>query len=129
MAELIIYYRATGNYGMCGRAYSPRFLYMWPGAKISVMGGEQAAGVLATVQRDNTERSGNEWSEEEETRFKRPILDKYERESSAYFSTARLWDDGVINPIDSRNVLGRALEVAIRSGCEPNKTKFGVFRM
>ncbi len=102
---------------------------MWPGAKISVMGGEQAAGVLATVQRENIERSGNEWSQEEEANFKRPILDKYERESSAYFSTARLWDDGVIDPSDSRHVLGQALEVAIRSGCEPNETKFGVFRM
>lgn len=119
----------AGNYGMCGRAYSPRFLYMWPGAKISVMGGEQAAGVLATVQRDNIERSGNEWSQDEESTFKRPILDKYERESSAYFSTARLWDDGIIDPTDSRQVLGQALEVAIRSGCEPNATKFGVFRM
>ena len=118
-----------GNYGMCGRAYSPRFLFMWPGAKISVMGGEQAAGVLATVQRDNMERNGKNWSEEEEVEFKRPILDKYERESSAYFSTARLWDDGIIDPVDTRKVLGQSLEVAIRSGCEPNQTKFGVFRM
>ncbi len=114
---------------MCGRAYSPRFLYMWPGAKISVMGGEQAAGVLATVQRDNIERSGKEWSQDQEADFKRPILEKYNRESSAYFSTARLWDDGVIDPSESRKVLGQALEVAIRSGCEPNQTKFGVFRM
>ncbi len=114
---------------MCGRAYSPRFLFMWPGAKISVMGGEQAAGVLATVQRDNLERNGSSWSEEEEAAFKRPILDKYERESSSYFSTARLWDDGIIDPVDTRGVLGRSLEVAIRSGCEPNETKFGVFRM
>jgi len=114
---------------MCGRAYSPRFLFMWPGAKISVMGGEQAAGVLATVQRDNLERNGNNWSEDEEAMFKEPILNKYERESSSYFSTARLWDDGIINPVDTRSVLGRSLEVAIRSGCEPNATKFGVFRM
>mmetsp|Transcript_13193 Transcript_13193/g.20004 ORF Transcript_13193/g.20004 Transcript_13193/m.20004 type:complete len:643 (-) Transcript_13193:409-2337(-) len=119
----------AGNYGMCGRAYSPRFLFMWPGAKISVMGGEQAAGVLATVQRDNLERNGNNWSEDEEAMFKEPILNKYERESSSYFSTARLWDDGIINPVDTRSVLGRSLEVAIRSGCEPNATKFGVFRM
>ena len=114
---------------MCGRAYSPRFLFMWPGAKISVMGGEQAAGVLATVQRDNMERNERKWSEEEETEFKRPILAKYERESSAYFSTARLWDDGIIDPVDTRKILGQSLEVAIRSGCEPNQTKFGVFRM
>lgn len=119
----------AGNYGMCGRAYSPRFLFMWPGAKISVMGGSQAASVLATVQRDNLERNGSSWSEEEENTFKRPILDKYEKESSAYFSTARLWDDGIIDPVDTRNILGRSLEVAIRSGCEPNETKFGIFRM
>lgn len=119
----------AGNYGMCGRAYSPRFLFMWPGANISVMGGEQAAGVLATVQRDNMDRNGKHWSEEEEEEFKQPILEKYERESSAYFSTARLWDDGIIDPVDTRKVLGQSLEVAIRSGCEPNQTKFGVFRM
>jgi len=119
----------AGNYGMCGRAYSPRFLYMWPNAKISVMGGEQAAGVLATVQRDNIEKRGNQWSNEEENEFKRPILEKYERESSAYFSTARLWDDGIIDPADTRRVLGMSIDISIRSGCEPNETKFGVFRM
>lgn len=119
----------AGNYGMCGRAYGPRFLFMWPGAKISVMGGEQAANVLSTVQRDNIERKGGTWSEDEEKEFKQPILDKYEKESSAYFSTARLWDDGIIDPVDTRTVLGCSLAIACRSGCEPNQTKFGVFRM
>jgi 3-methylcrotonyl-CoA carboxylase beta subunit len=119
----------AGNYGMCGRAYSPRFLYMWPNAKISVMGGEQAASVLSTIQRDNIERMGKTWSEEQEDAFKKPILDKYEAESSAYYSTARLWDDGIIDPADTRNVLGMSLEISMRSGCEPNETKFGVFRM
>lgn len=119
----------AGNYGMCGRAYSPRFLYMWPGAKISVMGGEQAASVLSTVQRDNIEAKGKTWSAEEEAEFKRPILEKYERESSAYYSTSSLWDDGIIDPTDTRMVLGCSLAVARREGCEPNATKFGVFRM
>jgi len=119
----------AGNYGMCGRAYSPRFLYMWPNSKISVMGGEQASSVLATIQRDNIEKMGNTWTEEQEQEFKRPILEKYNTESSAYFSTARLWDDGIIDPADTRNVLGMSLEIAMRSGCEPNETKFGVFRM
>ncbi len=94
----------AGNYGMCGRAFSPRFLYMWPNARISVMGGEQAANVLAQVQRDNLERAGKEWSQEDEDAFKKPILDKYEHESSAYFSTARIWDDGIIDPKDTRKV-------------------------
>uniref|UniRef100_A0A7S2MVG7 methylcrotonoyl-CoA carboxylase n=1 Tax=Helicotheca tamesis TaxID=374047 RepID=A0A7S2MVG7_9STRA len=119
----------AGNYGMCGRAYSPRFMYMWPNARIGVMGGEQAAGVLSTVQRDNIEARGGAWTQEEEEDFKRPILDKYERESSAYYSTARLWDDGVIDPADTRMVLGCSLAVASRVGCTPNETKFGVFRM
>jgi len=119
----------AGNYGMCGRAYSPRFLYMWPGAKIGVMGGEQAANVLSTVQRDNIEAKGKTWSDEEEAEFKRPILEKYERESSAYYSTSRLWDDGIIDPADTRMVLGCSLAVARREGCDPNATKFGVFRM
>ncbi|GFH47684.1 methylcrotonoyl-CoA carboxylase beta chain, mitochondrial [Chaetoceros tenuissimus] len=119
----------AGNYGMCGRAYSPRFLYMWPNAKISVMGGEQASSVLSTIQRDNLERMGETWTEEQEQEFKKPILEKYSHESSAYFSSARLWDDGIINPADSRRVLGMSLEVAMRSGCEPNETQFGVFRM
>ena len=119
----------AGNYGMCGRAYSPRFLYMWPGAKIGVMGGEQAANVLSTIQRDNIEAKGRTWSAEEEAEFQRPILEKYERESSAYYSTSRLWDDGIIDPADTRTVLGFSLAVARREGCEPNATKFGLFRM
>ncbi|KAH9099069.1 hypothetical protein LEN26_016353 [Aphanomyces euteiches] len=117
----------AGNYGMCGRAFSPRFLYMWPNAKISVMGGEQAAGVLATVQRDNLERAGKTWSAEEEAAFKQPTLDKYEVESSAYYSTARLWDDGIIDPKDTRKVLGLSFSAALNE--TPNPTKFGVFRM
>jgi 3-methylcrotonyl-CoA carboxylase beta subunit len=119
----------AGNYGMCGRAYGPRFLYMWPNAKIGVMGGEQAANVLATVQRDNIEARGGTWSADEEATFKQPILDKYEHESSAYYSTSRLWDDGIIDPADTRAVLGYSLAVVRRTGCEPNETKFGVFRM
>ena len=119
----------AGNYGMGGRAYGPRFLYMWPGARIGVMGGEQAAGVLATVQRNGIESRGGSWSQEEEAKFRRPILEKYDRESSAYFSTARLWDDAIIDPADTRVVLGCSLAVARRVGCEPNETKPGVFRM
>lgn len=119
----------AGNYGMCGRAYSPRFLYMWAGSRIGVMGGEQAASVLSTLQRDNMALRGKEWSEKDEVEFKRPILEKYDRESSAYFSTARLWDDGVIAPADTRKVLGMSIDIAKRNGCEPNATKFGVFRM
>ncbi|KAI2509446.1 Carboxyl transferase domain [Fragilaria crotonensis] len=114
---------------MCGRAYSPRFLYMWPGAKIGVMGGEQAASVLSTIQRDSMEARGEEWSAEDEAAFQRPILKKYDEENSAYFSTSRLWDDGIIDPADTRMVLGCSLAVARRVGCEPNETKFGVFRM
>ncbi|CAI5714846.1 unnamed protein product [Peronospora destructor] len=117
----------AGNYGMCGRAFSPRFLYMWPNARISVMGGEQAASVLAQVQRDNYERRSETWSGEEEAAFKQPILDKYEVESSAYYSTARLWDDGIIDPKDTRKVLGLSLSAALNE--KPQETKFGVFRM
>lgn len=117
----------AGNYGMCGRAFSPRFLYMWPNARISVMGGEQAAGVLAQVQRDNLERAGKQWTAEEEAAFKQPTLDKYEHESSAYFSTARLWDDGIIDPKDTRKVLGLSLSAALNEHAQ--ETKFGVFRM
>jgi len=120
----------AGNYGMAGRAYNPRFLYMWPGAKIGVMGGEQAASVLSTIQRDKVESDdGGEWSSEEEELFKRPILEKYEEESSAYYSTSRLWDDGIIDPADTRMVLGCSLAVTKRVGCDPNETKYGVFRM
>lgn len=119
----------AGNYGMCGRAYNPRFLYMWPNSKIAVMGGEQAANVLSTIQRDNIEGRGESWSIDDENQFKQPILDKYEYESSAYFSTSNLWDDGIIDPADTRMVLGCSLAVASRVGCEPNQTKFGIFRM
>jgi 3-methylcrotonyl-CoA carboxylase beta subunit len=119
----------AGNYGMCGRAFGPRFLYMWPNSRISVMGGSQAANVLSTVQRDNIEARGETWSEEEEAAFQKPILEKYEHESSAYYSTSNLWDDGIIDPADTRMVLGCSLAAARRVGCEPNTTKFGVFRM
>lgn len=117
----------AGNYGMCGRAYSPNFLYMWPNAKISVMGGEQAANVLATVRRDQLEKKGQEWPVEEEAKFKQPILDKYEQESSAFYSTARIWDDGIIDPKDTRTVLGLSFASAMKNA--PKETKFGVFRM
>mmetsp|Transcript_25386 Transcript_25386/g.42531 ORF Transcript_25386/g.42531 Transcript_25386/m.42531 type:complete len:312 (-) Transcript_25386:372-1307(-) len=118
----------AGNYGMCGRAYSPNFLYLWPNAKTSVMGGEQAANVLATVQRDNIEGRGDAWSAEEEAAFKQPILDKYERESHAFYSTARLWDDGIIDPADTRRVLGLSFALSQKNAPFPS-TKFGVFRM
>merc|ERR1712099_18500 len=95
----------AGNYGMCGRAYGPRFMYMWPNSRISVMGGEQAASVLATVTRDGMEARGKEWSEEDEEKFKDPIRAKYEKEGSPYYATARLWDDGIIRPEDTRDVL------------------------
>jgi len=117
----------AGNYGMCGRAYSPRFLWMWPNARISVMGGEQAASVLATVQRDIKERKGQQWSTEAETKFKEPIIAQYEKEGHPYFSTARIWDDGVINPADTRDVLGLAISASLNAPIE--KTNFGVFRM
>jgi len=117
----------AGNYGMCGRAYSPRFLWMWPNARISVMGGEQAASVLATVNRDKMERSGKEWSTEDEEKFKQPIRDKYEKEGHPYYSSARLWDDGVIAPQDTRDVLGLALSASLN--CPIDRTQFGVFRM
>jgi 3-methylcrotonyl-CoA carboxylase beta subunit len=117
----------AGNYGMCGRAYSPRFMYMWPNAKISVMGGEQAANVLATVAKDNLALKGKSWSEEEEESFKAPIRNQYEVQGSAYYSSARLWDDGVIDPSQSREVLGLSLSAALNATVED--TKFGVFRM
>jgi 3-methylcrotonyl-CoA carboxylase beta subunit len=94
----------AGNYGMCGRAYSPNYLFLWPNARIGVMGGEQAANVLATVQRDKLESEGKIWSLEDEEKFKKPILDKYEVESHAYYSSARLWDDGIIQPSETRKV-------------------------
>ncbi|MCI4644264.1 MAG: methylcrotonoyl-CoA carboxylase [Hyphomonadaceae bacterium] len=117
----------AGNYGMCGRAYSPRFLFMWPNARISVMGGEQAASVLATVKREGMERRGEDWSAREEENFKRPIREGYEREGSPYFSTARMWDDGIIAPRDTRRVLGLALSAALNAPL--GERGFGVFRM
>ncbi|KAJ0976005.1 hypothetical protein J5N97_017970 [Dioscorea zingiberensis] len=117
----------AGNYGMCGRAYSPNFLFMWPTAKISVMGGNQAAGVLAQIERSNKKRQGIEWSSEEEEEFKGRVVEAYEKEASPYYSTARLWDDGIIDPADTRKVLGFCLSAAIKN--TPEDTKFGVFRM
>ena len=117
----------AGNYGMCGRAYGPRFLFTWPNARISVMGGEQAASVLATVKRDGMEARGESWSQEEEADFKKPILEKYELEGHPYYATARLWDDGIIQPKDTRMVLGLALSASLNAPIE--ETRFGVFRM
>jgi 3-methylcrotonyl-CoA carboxylase beta subunit len=117
----------AGNYGMCGRAYSPRFLFSWPNSRISVMGGEQAASVLATVRRDNIEIDGKSWSAEEEEAFKAPIRSKYEEEGSPYYATARLWDDGVILPSETRRVLGLAFSATLNAPVP--ETKFGVFRM
>lgn len=117
----------AGNYGMCGRAYGPRFLYMWPNARISVMGGEQAAGVLAQVSRQIREREGKQWTDEEDQALREPIIKKFEAESSPYYSSARLWDDGVIDPVDSRTVLGLSLSAALNAPIP--EVKFGVFRM
>ncbi|WP_375576440.1 carboxyl transferase domain-containing protein [Paracidovorax oryzae] len=117
----------AGNYGMCGRAYSPRFLWMWPNARISVMGGEQAASVLATVRRDGIEAKGGAWSMEEEEAFKAPIRRQYEEQGHPYYATARLWDDGVIDPADTRRVLALGLAAARNAPVED--TKFGIFRM
>jgi 3-methylcrotonyl-CoA carboxylase beta subunit len=117
----------AGNYGMCGRAYSPRFLWMWPNARICVMGGEQAAGVLATVKRDGIEAKGGTWSAEEEAKFKQPVLDQFAHQSHPYYSSARLWDDGVIDPADTRRVLGLALSAALNTPI--GEPKFGIFRM
>jgi 3-methylcrotonyl-CoA carboxylase beta subunit len=117
----------AGNYGMCGRAFDPRFVWMWPNARISVMGGEQAANVLAQVRRDAFEKNGKTWSAEEELAFKAPILEQYARQGSAYYASARLWDDGVIDPLTTRNVLALGLSAALNAPIE--KTTFGVFRM
>jgi 3-methylcrotonyl-CoA carboxylase beta subunit len=117
----------AGNYGMCGRAYDPRFLWMWPNARISVMGGEQAATVLATVRRDRIEADGGAWSADEEEAFKKPVRDQYEAQGSPYHSTARLWDDGIIDPADTRRVLGLGLAAA--SYAPPSVSGYGVFRM
>ncbi len=117
----------AGNYAMCGRAYGARFLWMWPNARISVMGGDQAASVLATVKRDGIEASGGHWSTEEEEKFKTPIRDQYERQGHPYYATARLWDDGIIDPADTRRVLGLAISASLNAPIEP--ARFGVFRM
>jgi 3-methylcrotonyl-CoA carboxylase beta subunit len=117
----------AGNYAMCGRAYGARFLWMWPNARISVMGGEQAASVLATVKRDGIESSGKSWSAEEEEAFKAPIREQYEAQGNPYYATARLWDDGVIDPADTRRVLGLAISASLNAPIE--KSNFGVFRM
>ncbi|WP_207484264.1 carboxyl transferase domain-containing protein [Arenibaculum pallidiluteum] len=117
----------AGNYGMCGRAYSPRFLWMWPNARISVMGGEQAANVLAQVRRDNIEAAGKTWPAEEEEAFKAPIRAQYESQGHPYYASARLWDDGIVDPADTRMVLGLGLSAALNAPVEP--TRFGVFRM
>jgi 3-methylcrotonyl-CoA carboxylase beta subunit len=117
----------AGNYGMCGRAYGPRFLWMWPNARISVMGGEQAASVLATIRRDNIEARGGSWSGEEEQAFKAPIREQYERQGHPYYASARLWDDGIIDPAETRRVLALALSASLNAPIE--RTRFGVFRM
>ena len=117
----------AGNYAMCGRAYGARFLWMWPNARISVMGGEQAASVLATVRRDAIEAGGGQWSAEEEEAFKTPVREQYEHQGSPWYATARLWDDGIIDPADTRRVLGLGLSAALNAPIEP--ARFGVFRM
>jgi len=117
----------AGNYGMCGRAYSPRFLWTWPNSRISVMGGEQAAGVLATVKREGIERVGGSWSVEEEAAFKQPTIDMFARQSHPLYASARLWDDGIVDPRKTRDVLALSLSAALNAPVEP--TRFGVFRM
>lgn len=117
----------AGNYGMAGRAYSPRFLWTWPNSRISVMGGEQAAGVLATVRREGIERQGGRWSPEEEAEFKRPTIEMFERQSHPLYASARLWDDGVIDPRKTRDVLALSLRASLNAPIEP--TRFGIFRM
>ncbi len=112
---------------MCGRGFHPRFLWMWPNARISIMGGEQASSVLATVRRDNIEAKGGTWSEAEEAAFKQPILDQFAHQSHPYYSTARVWDDGIIDPAETRMVLGLSISAAMNTPVE--ETKFGVFRM
>ena len=117
----------AGNYGMCGRAYDPRFLWMWPNARISVMGGPQAASVLLTVRQQQLERQGRSMSDEEQEELRRPILDKYEEEGNPYYSTARLWDDGIIDPADTRTVVGLGIAASLNAPFpEPSR---GVFRM
>ncbi|MDG1545661.1 MAG: carboxyl transferase domain-containing protein, partial [Candidatus Poseidoniia archaeon] len=117
----------AGNYGMCGRAYQPRQLWMWPNSRISVMGGEQAADVLSTIKSDQVESSGSKLSQKEINEIRNPILEKYEHEGNPYYSTSRLWDDGVIDPLDTRMILALGLSTAMNKNVE--KTDFGVFRM
>ena len=117
----------AGNYGMCGRAYSPNFLFMWPTARISVMGGIQAAGVLAQIEKNNRKRQGVEWTKDEEEALKAKVVEAYDKEGSPYYSTARLWDDGIIDPADTRRVLSLCLSAAAKP--VPEDTKYGVFRM
>ena len=117
----------AGNYGMCGRAYDPRFLWMWPNARISVMGAEQAAGVLVQVKQEQAERGGDTFSTEQADALRQPILDQYEQQGHPYYSSARLWDDGVIDPAQTRDVLGLAISAALNAPIED--TRFGVFRM
>jgi 3-methylcrotonyl-CoA carboxylase beta subunit len=117
----------AGNYGMCGRAFAPRFLWMWPNARISVMGGEQAANVLATVKRDGLAAKGARWTKKAEAAFKAPILEQYERQGHPYYATARLWDDGIIDPLDTRRTLGLAISASLNAPIEA--TRFGLFRM
>ena len=117
----------AGNYGMCGRSYDPRFLFMWPNARISIMGGEQAAGVLAQIKRDQYDREGKAWSADEEADFKQPILNNYEEQGHPYYASARIWDDGIIDPAETRNVLGLAISAALNKPVE--ESRFGVFRM
>jgi 3-methylcrotonyl-CoA carboxylase beta subunit len=117
----------AGNYGMCGRAYDPTLMFMWPNARISVMGGEQAAGVMAQVTRDGKERKGESWSAEDEAKFKQPIIDTYEHQGHPYYASGRMWDDGIIDPAQTRTVLGLSISAALNAPIED--TRFGVFRM
>ncbi len=117
----------AGNYAMCGRAYAPRLLFMWPNARISVMGGEQAAAVLSQVRQDRIAADGGRWSSGEEEMFKKPIREQYEHQGHPYYASARLWDDGIIDPVDTRNILGMSLTATLNAPME--KTRFGIFRM
>jgi 3-methylcrotonyl-CoA carboxylase beta subunit len=117
----------AGNYAMCGRAYGARFLWSWPNARISVMGGEQAAAVLATVKRDGLEAAGQDWTAEEEEAFKSPIREQYERQGHPFYASSRLWDDGVIDPVDTRRVLALAISASLNAPIE--RRNYGVFRM
>jgi 3-methylcrotonyl-CoA carboxylase beta subunit len=118
----------AGNYGMCGRAYGPRFLWMWPNARISVMGGEQAASVLGLLRQEATEAKGGSWSAADDEAFKAPIREQYERQGHPYYASARIWDDGIIDPVDTRTVLGLALAAGLNAP-PSGPTRFGIFRM